>query len=68
MACNQWRKGGLKGKCNSGFPVTTGCFATGELERNTINGVKCGDEEWCGRVYSSSGGSPPLTVSKEARP
>ena len=45
-------------ECKSGFPITTGCWATGELEKNTISGVKCYDIEWCGSTYFESGGKP----------
>jgi len=47
-------------KCKNGFPITTGCWASGELEKNMINGVKCADEEWCGRIYFEHGGKPPI--------
>ena len=39
MSCSHFKND----KCKNGFPVTTGCWATGELEKSTINGVKCND-------------------------
>ena len=48
------------GKCKYGFPVTTGCWASGTLAKNMAPGVKCLDEEWCGKVYEKWGGKPPI--------
>lgn len=61
MACRFWKYDGtLKGNCTAGFPVTTGCFAeaNSKLERNTISGVHCINEEWCGWAYQQTGGKP----------
>lgn len=60
MSCTHYIKGSPTddGKCKDGFPVTTGCWATGELEKSTMKYVKCCDEEWAGKVYFDNGGKP----------
>jgi len=45
-------------KCKSGFKVSTGCWATGNLEKSTIHTVECIDIEKCGIKYGSNGGMP----------
>ena len=52
-------------ECKNGFPVTTGCWATGTLEKNTMKYVKCADENWCGSMYFNSGGKPLSGKRKE---
>ena len=63
MSCSHY----INGKCKDGFPVTTGCKATANstLEANTIGGVLCLDEEWCGKAYGENGGKPYIIEEKE---
>lgn len=58
MSCSFYKDG----KCKSGFPVTTGCWATGKLEESMMAYVRCIDEEWAGEPYNQS---PDLTPDKD---
>lgn len=57
MTCEGYVK--ETGECKYGFPVTTGCWASGILAKNMAHTVYCINEEWCGKTYNESGGKPP---------
>lgn len=67
MACSHHIANGKghngNGECKNGFPVTSGCWATGKLGELMGPRVHCLDEEWCGWAYSQTGGKPKVNES-----